>query len=371
MADPRGPVWLDVDAEVARASALPVAASCRRGALSPPDPAVRDQAAPRLAAAARPVLVVGVQCRPDGSAQWVRALAEARPAPVLVTPAAKGVVPDPHPLCLGLFTGDVAGHPLLARADLVVAVGVEAIEVAAPAWPLRAPVLHVARSPHTGAVWRPEVEVVGEIATILEELAPRLRGRAAADWDVAELDRLRRESRAALAAPPARAGVAPSARAVIAVARAVSPPGTVAVVDGALASVAAAGWDAVGPGELLAGAADAPFALPAAVAAALARPGRRIVAFSSAGALARTAAELAAVARLRLPITAVAIDAGGAHGARALACVREAGLAAAVATSVDDAGRALASAQAAGSPGALVVGVAPDPLAAAVPDRVV
>jgi hypothetical protein len=36
------------------------------------------------------------------------------------------------------------------------------------------------------------VEVVGDLALILEELAPRLRGQTQVDWDMFQLDRLKK-----------------------------------------------------------------------------------------------------------------------------------------------------------------------------------
>src|SRR5438034_11258051 len=89
MTEPRGPVHLDVPAEVAGAHAVPVATACRPGPLPPPDPRSLDEAARLLAGASRPVLIAGLQCRSVTDAQWLRALAEALPAPVLLTLRAK------------------------------------------------------------------------------------------------------------------------------------------------------------------------------------------------------------------------------------------------------------------------------------------
>src|SRR5439155_1226184 len=82
----------------AGAHAVPVATACRPGPLPPPDPRSLDEAARLLAGASRPVLIAGLQCRSVTDAQWLRALAEALPAPVLLTLRAKGILPDPHPL---------------------------------------------------------------------------------------------------------------------------------------------------------------------------------------------------------------------------------------------------------------------------------
>jgi thiamine pyrophosphate-dependent acetolactate synthase large subunit-like protein len=56
-----------------------------------------DGAADLLARAQRPILIAGGQCRTLEVATWLRALAEALPAPVVVTAHGKGALPDPHP----------------------------------------------------------------------------------------------------------------------------------------------------------------------------------------------------------------------------------------------------------------------------------
>jgi len=312
MAAPCGAVHLAVDLDVAGAPALPVATSCRR----PPMPAapadVLDALAAAIAAAARPVLVTGLEVA-EADATWVRALAETLPAPVLCTAKGKGALPDPHPLALGLLT---PGHPLAARADLVVALGVDAVELSPAAWPAAARTAHVGHRP-CGLLYRAVVEVVADIGLVIEELAPRLRGRARADWDVAELDRLKRAL-----ATPAAAGAGLARHRVVAIVREATPAGTLAALDVPLA----AAWQAVAPRELLIpnGVATPGFALPAALAAALARDGRRVVAIGAASGMVAPGGELATAARLALPIVMIALDPDGI----ALEPARRAGVAA-------------------------------------------
>jgi acetolactate synthase-1/2/3 large subunit len=279
-----------------------VATSCRRAPLAAAPPETLDALADAIAAAVRPVLVTGLEVT-GSDATWVRALAETLPAPVLSTAKGKGAVPDPHPLALGLLA---AGHPLAARADLVVALGVDPVEIAPGAWPAGARTVHVGTMPATEALYRPEVDVVAEIGLVIEELAPRLRGRTGADWDVAELDRLKR----ALTAPRTP-GL--TRRRVVGIVREATPAGTMATLDVPLADA----WQSVTPRELLIpnGVATAGFALPAAVAAALAREERRVVAIGTASGILAMRAELSSVARLAPRIVVVALDQDGATAA--------------------------------------------------------
>lgn len=304
MREPPGPVHLDVPPDVADEPAVPLAASCRPDPLPPPGPRALDEAARLLAAASRPVLIAGLGCRSGASAAWLRAFAEALPAPVLVTPKAKGTMPDPHPLMLGVLAGAGADEPLLPRADLIVALGLDPVEANPGAWPSATPLLHLAPFPPAADCGRPGTAVAGEIALIVEELAPRLRDRARADWDMAELDRLKRD----LAARRDAAAASFASRAVR-LARAATEAGTIAAVDaGPHTAGVTALWDAVAPGEFLIsnGPATAGFALPAAIAAHLAHPERRVVCFTAAAGLVAAASELETATRLRAPIVVVA-----------------------------------------------------------------
>jgi acetolactate synthase-1/2/3 large subunit len=316
LTEPRGPVHLVVAPGTATAPAVPLATAVRPAPLPAPAPAVLDGAADLLAQARRPILIAGRQCRTLEVVTWLRALAEALPAPVLVTMHGKGSLPDPHPLNLGLIGSSASSGALLRRADLAVAVGLETAELAPAALPATLAVLHLGapawtpqdNPPPAGIVGSPPMDVAGEIASLIEELAPRLRGRSRADWDVGELDRLKR----ALVVPPFAAGSRrhlPIAE-VVRVAREASPAGTIAVVAaGEAAESIAAVWQVVAPGELLVVAAPRRpgLGLPAAAAAALARPQARVICFASAGELLQPGADLHMMTRLALPLLVVLV----------------------------------------------------------------
>jgi acetolactate synthase-1/2/3 large subunit len=140
--------------------------------------------------------------------------------------------------------------------------------------------------------------VVGDLGTILEDLAPHHAPGRQADWDVAEVDRIRRERAAALEV--AVPGLAPHR--VAQLARELTAAGSIATVDaGAHMFQTTAYWHSLEPGELLIsnGLATMGFALPAAVAAQLVHPDRRVICFTGDGGLMMVASELETVARLR------------------------------------------------------------------------
>ena len=312
--EPRGPVHLDLPADVASQPAVPLAASVLPTPLPQPSRADLDSAAAMIRRAKRPVVLVGLQCR-GGDAKWLRAFCEALPAPVLATYKAKGALPDPHPLALGIFTGGALEEPVVGRADLIITFGLDTVELIPRRWSYDAPVLSLVRGPSGaperrpaggGAYFTPALELVGDLGLILEEMAPRLREHHA-DWDVVEVDRLRRERQRALEIPVP--GLAPYR--IVQIAREYTPAGTIATVDaGAHMFQAAEYWQAVSPGEFLIsnGLATMGFALPAAIAAQLVYPERRVLCLTGDGGFMMVASELETMARLRLPITVIVFN---------------------------------------------------------------
>jgi len=305
MKEPRGPVHLDLPADIAGRPAVPVAAP---PPALPQQPAAADldRAATMIRQAKRPVVVAGLQSR-GAEAKWLRAFAEALPAPVLTTYKAKGALPDPHPLAMGVFTGGVLEEPVVGRADLIIAFGLDTVELIPRRWSYSASVLSLVRSPSGERdFFTPALEVVGDLGAMLEELAPRLHQHHA-DWDVVEVDRLRRERLRALEIGVP--GLAPHR--VVQIARELTPAGTIATVDaGAHMFQAAEYWQAVEPGEFLIsnGLSTMGFALPAAIAAQLVYPEQRVVCFTGDGGFMMVAAELETAARLRLPITVIVFN---------------------------------------------------------------
>lgn len=331
MAEPWGPVHLDVAPAIEAAAALPVATVCRPGPPPAPAPAALDTAVRLLRTVERPLVVAGLLCRSEADAAWIRAFAEARPAPVLVTPKARGVLPDPHPLALGTLGAGEAERRVLESADLIVAIGLDPAEDRGPAWPAATAVLHLTPVPPEQLLGDREAAVVADIALTLEELAPRLRDVRLAEWDVARLHALKQMA----AAPPADTERLAAYR-VVEVARRLTPPGTIAVFEGRDApATAARAWLATAPGECMIaiGPAGEGFALARAMAAQLARPERRVVCFTEAAALPADADRLEMVGALGLPMLIVALNQSAGPPPASLA--RDAGLRVFTSTTID------------------------------------
>jgi acetolactate synthase-1/2/3 large subunit len=307
-----GPVHIDIDPE-----ARP-AAGVARGRRSHPPLAAAEMDAVRTAvrAARRPVVVAGVGAvavpAPRRAAvrdALHRFLADAR-VPVLTTYKARGVISDLDPRAAGVATGATIESDVLAAADLIIGVGLDPVELIPAPWPYAAPIVLLGGWPIDDSTYfgdRIEAEVTGDLASTLDALAGALH--AAESALPAQGHRALALERLLAAEPPSAAGL--NARDVVAVVQEAAGSGAIATVDaGAHMLVAVPQWETRTPGDLLvsSGLATMGFALPAAIAAALVHPERRVVCLTGDGGLGMTLAELETLARLRLDVLVVVFN---------------------------------------------------------------
>jgi acetolactate synthase-1/2/3 large subunit len=291
-AAPRGAVHLDLTGEAVRRPAQPVEPF---QAMAPHNPPQGDAAA-LLAAATRPVLLVGVEAANATDAAALRGLAEALGCPVLVTYKAKGVLPDAHPLHAGIFTGGTLEAPCVGQADLIIQVGLDPVELILQPWRYTAPILDIALRPHPVRYAEPQAALHGPLADSIAALEPR-----PSTWTPTEIAALRDTALAALEWQGS-GGVSPPDIVRIAQrqARAAGATPRVAVDAGAHMFSATAFWQCEAPRDLLIsnGLASMGFALPAAIAAAVHDPARGAIAFTGDGGLMMCMGELATAAQL-------------------------------------------------------------------------
>jgi acetolactate synthase-1/2/3 large subunit len=232
-------------------------------------------------------------------------------SPVLTTRKAKGVVPEDHPLAAGVFTGGRLEQDLLAKADGVLAVGLDPVELLPQPWKGGQPVVALGEYREGLRPYETATEVIGDLPTALEALREALPpggGWGLADWAGQGRD-FKARARSLLAEASTgrvRAGLPPHR--VVEIAREIFPRETVATVDsGAHMLAAAAFWDSYeGKGFLCSsGHGTAGYALPAAIAARLVFPERPVLAFLGDGGFLLNVADLATASRLGLPLVAI------------------------------------------------------------------
>lgn len=299
LAHPRGPVHLDFDPS---SPERPRLIDEVRRFLEPAGEASRVHAL--VARARRPVVLLGVGAR-DVHAE-VRDLLDGSNVPVLTTYRAKGVIPESWTNYAGLLTGATAEGEALESADVIVAIGLDTVELIPAAWPYRAPLVSLSSWPDVSGYLRIAHQLVGD----LPQLVGGLHGHLGGDWAPGSGNQLlQRTLERVLREPKSLSGVTPQA--LVRRIRAHAPTGTVATVDaGAHMLVVLPLWETRDKDEIIvsSGLATMGFALPAAVAAAIAAPDRRIVCFVGDGGLGMTLAELETLVRLQLPVTVVVFN---------------------------------------------------------------
>ena len=294
---PLGPVHLDLSAIDAGKPAVAPATSVKKAA-----PALAgDVAAARalIDDARRPVIIAGIQARDNQAAAALAALADHLACPVMTTYKAKGVYSDGAPRHAGLFTGAKTEAPWLADADLMILYGVDPVELVASPWPYEMPVLELAQAevrPHYTAI-------AGSLFGALPALAEAVAGAGQpANWSDAPAPQV-------LPDGEAEDGISPLA--VVRVAIEAAPETARITIDaGAHMLAPMALWPAKQPFDVQIsnGLSTMGFALPAAIAAALADPKRPVIAFTGDGGLAMCLAELATLARHDLDVTVVVFN---------------------------------------------------------------
>ncbi|GAY10529.1 thiamine pyrophosphate-binding protein [Pseudonocardia sp. N23] len=276
-----------------------------------PGPASLDEAALERAVTTaggrrRPVVVLGSGAARHAAA--LRAVLDGAGVPVLTTYQGLGTIDSTGPDAAGLYTNGSPEQALLAGADLVVGVGLDGVEPMPGEWAWEAPVVlldDAGFGPDTNTEFYGAPELV--TGPPAESLAALLAATAPG-WEPGTGAHRRRELRAALEAGPRGDGLHP-----VDLTRAVLDhlgPVQVSVDAGAHMLAVLPLWDAARPhGVLISnGLATMGYALPAAIGAALARPGERVVCMVGDGGLGMTLAELETLARLDLPVTVVVFD---------------------------------------------------------------
>jgi thiamine pyrophosphate-dependent acetolactate synthase large subunit-like protein len=274
-----------------------------------------ERAARLLAGAARPLVIAGGGAIGAGGAGGaLPRLAERLGAPVLLTVAAKGLLPDRHPLSLGATLPERPAQALLARADVVLALGTELSE-----------------TDH----WAPRLDIPGRVVRVdldggkLDDPVPAElplladAGRAAADildalgqgppagWDGRAAEEVSAVRRAVDAAAE---GAQPGFRSALRALREALPPDAVLATDMTqLAYAANVHFPVDRPRSYLhpVGFGTLGYALPAAIGAKVALPDRPVVAVAGDGGLLFTVAELGTAVELGLSLPIVLWDNNG------------------------------------------------------------
>ncbi len=265
------------------------------------DPTTIDEAVKVLNAAKNPVILMGRGAIKD--AQTVQAVAEQLQAPVITSLPAKGCLPETHPLVIGPIgeAGTDAALAAVQSCDVMLVLG-------STWWPSQfipkeTRVVQVDLRPTTIGVSHPAtVGIVGSIQEVLPKLTEKLASRRPREIPF-HPQPFQTGSRDPFPAHPAS---------ILARIRQHLPKGAIITVDTGLVTLwYGRAFPARNETTLLSGRwRSMGFALPAALAAKIARPDAPVIALTGDGGFAMTGMEFATAVRYDLAVTVVVFNNG-------------------------------------------------------------
>lgn len=161
------------------------------------DPALIKEAAELLAKAKKPVAVSGNGTVQSGAAGEFKRFIEMLGMPFLTTPAGRGILPETHPLALGVcgYYRTKVGKEVYSDADLVFTVGTRNESYSTHQWqdfPEGAKFIQIDIEPfEIGRNWLPDVGIVGDAGLVLQQLVDALKGKASTGKDFREMPRVK------------------------------------------------------------------------------------------------------------------------------------------------------------------------------------
>ena len=257
-----------------------------------------------VAAARKPLLLVGLGARGAGDAAAIRALCAARKIPAMVTYKAKGIVADEDEWFAGVFTNASIEQPVLDESDLLIGIGLDPVELIPRPWTRRQPILSC--NP-----WRVEdahIPFAAQLLAPITECVELIDNVSASDWNAGRVRELVDDQKRRLSVPGA--GLTAQRVVEVAASRLAAVAGHVTVDAGAHMFPATTLWPVSKPNGMLIsnGLSTMGFALPAAVGAALVEREKPVVALTGDGGLLMCAGELLTAVREKLRVITIVFN---------------------------------------------------------------
>jgi len=278
-----------------------------------PDPKAIAKAAEVLRNARQPVIWAGGGVNRSGANSSLRRVAETLGAPVVMTTAGRGAIPDDHPLAIGAWTGDRDVKNFLAECDVLIAVGSRMAGQMTGNWTIKLPdtIVQIDIDPEeVGRNYPVAAGIVADAPVALDALNDTL---AASDVrpNREGASNARRLREGAIA--NVRNRMAPLARLLDDIRNTVARD-AILVTDATIMGYFGANnyfplyepRTHVGPQSVAIGP-----GLPLAIGAQAGNPGRQVICFAGDGGFMLTATEMATAAQYNLPIRILLFNNGG------------------------------------------------------------
>ncbi len=315
-----GAVLIELPEDIAKLDVNDEPLVPRRFRRAVPDPEIMEQAFELLQQARSPLIIAGNGCVRRRASASLRAFCDLTGIGVISTFMAKGCVDLDDPSCL--FTVGLGGKdfPNLAidQADLILTLGFDMVEYHPHLWnPKRdKTIIHADfLAAEIDQHYHPEVELVGDLAHMLDGMCELMRERGVPEFDLRRQRDIRQRMQADLAAH-ADDDTAPLVRPQKALwdVRKVMGPDDVLLSDvGAHKMWIARHYHCHEPNTCLIpnGYCSMGFALPGAIAASIVYPNRRILAIAGDGGFLMNVQEMETARRLGVNIVVMVWEDGG------------------------------------------------------------
>ena len=311
---PTGAVHLALSPESAATVVLDEPGIVTPPIFSSPDADRLELALRRLSQAGEIVILAGVGIEAAGAQDELLRCAEAWQVPVAVTPKAKGHFSESHPLYAGCYSayGDGPLRKIMESAELILGLGLDSVDFIRSDWDVDTPVVNFNLAGADDPALGPELAVDGDLKESLAYIADHGSQFGGSREEIhGQVVRLRAKTAGLLADPTYSPtdGCVPIVELVGALRRALPENGAVTVDVGVFKLVFLQLWSTNSPKSLFVanGLSAMGYALPGALAVALERPERKVVAVTGDGALLMYAGELATLAREGLPIAVLVV----------------------------------------------------------------
>lgn len=275
--------------------------------------AALDEAAKRILAAQRPLLLIGAGANRRRASKALRKFVSDTRFPFFDTQMGKGVVDEDNELYLGtaaLSSGDYV-HCAIEKADLIVNIGHDVVEK--PPFfmePGGQTVIHINyKAAEVDQVYFPQLEVIGDIAGSVERLGIRLDGKLQCDRSYYTALHHEIASYISETSDDERFPMVPQR--VVADVRSVMARDDIVALDNGIYKIwFARNYIAHEPGTILLDNALATMGagLPSAMMAAMLSPGRRVLAVCGDGGFMMNSQELETAVRLGLNLVVLVLN---------------------------------------------------------------
>ena len=275
--------------------------------------AALDEAAERIIAAERPLLLIGAGANRRRASKALRKFVADTGFPFFDTQMGKGVVDEDNELYLGtaaLSSGDYV-HCAIEKADLIVNIGHDVVEK--PPFfmePGGQTVIHINyKAAEVDQVYFPQLEVIGDIAGSVERLGNRLDGKLQCDRSYYTVLHHEIASHISETSDDERFPMVPQR--VVADVRSVMARDDIVALDNGIYKIwFARNYIANEPGTILLDNALATMGagLPSAMMAAMLSPGRRVLAVCGDGGFMMNSQELETAVRLGLNLVVLVLN---------------------------------------------------------------